>query len=131
MLSHYTRQTLKREPLARSAIKIMFRDQVTYENRNRHFGTISNEEEREALVKCTDMPLDMQQRAVDTAATALDKYEIEKDIAGYIKETFDRELGPTWHCVIGKNFGSFITHDKNHFIYFFIGAVGILLYKFG
>lgn len=21
-------------------------------------------------------------------------------------------IGPTWHCVVGRNFGSFVTHGK-------------------
>lgn len=24
-------------------------------------------------------------------------------------------LGPTWHCVVGRNFGSFVTHGKMQF----------------
>lgn len=35
----------------------------------------------------------------------LDKFSIEKDIAAYIKKEFDARHGPTWHCIVGRNFG--------------------------
>ncbi len=37
---------------------------------------------------------------------ALDKYNIEKDIASFIKKEFDKKFGPTWHCIVGRNFGA-------------------------
>ncbi len=30
---------------------------------------------------------------------------MEKDIAAYIKKEFDGKHNPTWHCVVGRNFG--------------------------
>ena len=48
--------------------------------------------------------------AVDVASAALEKYNIEKDIAAQIKKEFDKRHGPTWHVVVGKNFGSYVTH---------------------
>ena len=35
----------------------------------------------------------------------LDKFNIEKDIAQFIKKEFDRKHSPTWHCIVGRNFG--------------------------
>jgi hypothetical protein len=35
---------------------------------------------------------------------ALDKYNVEKDIAAYIKKEFDKKYNPTWHCIVGRNF---------------------------
>ncbi|KAJ8521730.1 hypothetical protein ONZ45_g1613 [Pleurotus djamor] len=55
---------------------------------------------------------EMQQESVDIASAALEKYNIEKDIAAYIKKEFDRKHGPTWHVVVGKNFGSYVTHGE-------------------
>lgn len=34
---------------------------------------------------------------VDIATQALEKYNIEKDIAAYIKKEFDKKYSPTWH----------------------------------
>lgn len=63
-----------------------------------------------ATIKNVDMSDEMQQESVDVASTALEKYNIEKDIAAQIKKEFDRRHGPTWHVVVGKNFGSYVTH---------------------
>jgi len=73
----------------------------------------------------------MQQDAIDCANVALEKFNIEKDIAAYIKKEFDKKYNPTWHCVVGRNFGSYVTHETKHFIYFYMGQVAILLFKSG
>jgi dynein light chain LC8-type len=65
-----------------------------------------------AIIKNVDMSEDMQQESVDIATGALEKYNIEKDIAAQIKKEFDRRHGPTWHVVVGKNFGSYVTHGQ-------------------
>jgi dynein light chain LC8-type len=74
---------------------------------------------------------DLQQDAVDCATQALEKYNIEKDIAAYIKKEFDKKYNPTWHCIVGRNFGSYVTHETKHFIYFYLGQVAVLLFKSG
>ncbi|THH03345.1 hypothetical protein EW145_g6332 [Phellinidium pouzarii] len=66
-----------------------------------------------AVIKNVDMTEDMQLEAVDIASAALEKYSIEKDIAAQIKKEFDRRYGPTWHVVVGKNFGSYVTHGES------------------
>ncbi|KAL2092549.1 hypothetical protein ACEWY4_012347 [Coilia grayii] len=87
--------------------------------------------DRKAVIKNADMSEDMQQDAVECATQALEKYNIEKDIAAYIKKEFDKKYNPTWHCIVGRNFGSYVTHETKHFIYFYLGQVAILLFKSG
>lgn len=126
--------------------------------------------DRKAVIKNADMSEDMQQDAVDCATQAMEKYNIEKDIAAYIKKVnrtemksvlslcsacylrlvtfrpasilmlkphllmlqeFDKKYNPTWHCIVGRNFGSYVTHETKHFIYFYLGQVAILLFKSG
>lgn len=75
-----------------------------------------------AIIKNVDMSEEMQQESVDIASAALEKYNIEKDIAAQIKKEFDRRHGPTWHVVVGKNFGSYVTHGMSlvpSFFFFF------------
>ena len=86
---------------------------------------------RSAVVKNADMSEEMQQDAIDCANQALEKFNIEKDIAAYIKKEFDKKYNPTWHCIVGRNFGSYVTHETRHFIYFYLGQVAILLFKSG
>jgi dynein light chain LC8-type len=39
---------------------------------------------------------------------ALEKFNIEKDIAAFIKKEFDKKYNPTWHCIVGRNFGAIL-----------------------
>lgn len=87
--------------------------------------------DKKAIIKNADMTAIMQEDAIKVANTALEKFNIEKDIAAYIKKEFDKRYAPTWHCIAGRNFGSYVTHETKHFIYFYIGQVAILLFKSG
>ena len=87
--------------------------------------------DRKAVVKNADMSEDMQQDAIDISTQALEKFNIKKDIAAFIKKEFDKKYNPTWHCIVGRNFGSYVTHETKHFIYFYLGKVAILLFKSG
>ena len=87
--------------------------------------------DRKAVIKNADMSEDMQTDATEIAAQAMEKFNIEKDIAAYIKKEFDKKYNPTWHCIVGRNFGSYVTHETKHFIYFYLGQVAILLFKSG
>lgn len=73
----------------------------------------------------------MQHACIDCAAQAMERFNIEKDIAAYIKKEFDKKYGPTWHVIVGRNFGSYVTHETKHFIYFYLGQVAVLAFKSG
>ena len=87
--------------------------------------------DRKAVIKNADMNEEMQQNAIDVANQALDRHNIERDIAAYIKKEFDKKFSPTWHCIVGRSFGSYITHESKHFIYFYVGQLAVLLFKSG
>ena len=55
----------------------------------------------------------MQEQSIEVARDAMDKHTIEKDIAQAIKKEFDSRFGASWHCVVGQNFGSFVTHGTS------------------
>ncbi len=67
-----------------------------------------------AIIKNVDMSEELQQEAVDITSAALEKYNIEKVIAAQIKKEVDKRHGPTWHVVVGKNFGSYVTHGEHY-----------------
>ncbi|KAI9705963.1 MAG: Dynein light chain [Candelina mexicana] len=104
----------------------------------------------EAQIKSADMSEDMQQEAIEVATEGMSKYNIEKvrspptlvevsdglltirdlqDIAQFIKKEFDTRKGATWHCIVGRNFGSFVTHETKNFIYFYVNSLAVLLFK--
>ena len=53
---------------------------------------------------------------------ALERYNIEKDIAAFIKKEFDKKYNATWHCIVGRNFGMF-----NSYMFSAYTASGIVL----
>ena len=86
---------------------------------------------QQAVIKNADMSDEMQQNAIDVAILGIAKHNIERDIAAYIKKEFDKKYNPTWHCVVGRSFGSYLTHESKHFIYFYVGQIAVLLFKAG
>ena len=58
-------------------------------------------------------------------------YSVEKDIAKHIKCQLDSTKGGIWHVIVGKTFGSYVTHDRNFFIHFCIGDLSFLVFRIG
>ena len=81
------------------------------------------------FINKTDMPEDLQKDAIEISAQALDKFKNEIEIAAHIKKEFDQRHTPRWHCIVGKNFGGFVSHESKQFIYFSIGVYSFLLFK--
>jgi dynein light chain LC8-type len=52
----------------------------------------------------------MQTDAIEIAQEAIGSFMLEKDMANFIKKEFDKKYTPTWHVIIGKSWGSFVTH---------------------
>ncbi|XP_020799439.1 dynein light chain 1, cytoplasmic-like [Drosophila serrata] len=84
-----------------------------------------------ADIRSTDMSEEMQKIAIDCARQALNENSIENKIAEHIKNQFDIQFKPKWHCIVGTEFGSYVSHEPNHFIYFYLGKLAILLFKRG
>ena len=82
-----------------------------------------------AVLRLHDMPADMLDFAINTAAYAQEQCTTEKEVAHQIKTEFDQTYEPTWHCVVGRHFGSYVTHEKLKYCYFYIGQMGVLIFK--
>lgn len=54
-----------------------------------------------------------------------------QDIAAYIKDTFESRFGPTWHCVVGRSFGSRVSYEMQHFILLKIKQTSVMIFKCG
>jgi dynein light chain LC8-type len=90
-----------------------------------------SQEEVKPIVKAHDMAEDIQQQVLEISAKALAQNKLEKDIAGQIKKELDSLHGHTWHVIVGKNFGSYVTHELGFFLYFYIGPYAFLVFKTG
>lgn len=75
------------------------------------------------------MSEDMKAHVFEVSQKAVDDNQKTVDIAAVIKKDMDKKYGPTWHCIVGKNFGSFVSHEGGNFIYFYQGNLAILLFK--
>ena len=53
----------------------------------------------------------------------------QKAIAQFIKREMDKKYGPGWYCIVGRHFGSYVSHDDKSFVYFFIGDCGFLVWR--
>ena len=82
-----------------------------------------------AVIKQADMSERMQQHAVDCCNHAFQKEKMLDKIAQVIKTEFDIMYEPTWHCIVGRGLGSYVTHQSKCFIFFHWGEVGILLWR--
>lgn len=85
-----------------------------------------------AKVKAADMPSEMQVHAFRCARMAYDSQSdsfSSRQLAFAIKKEFDKAYGPAWHCIVGTNFGSFVTHTVGGFLYFSMDKISILLFK--
>ena len=38
---------------------------------------------------------------------------------------------PTWHVIVGTNYGTHVVHATKNFIYFYLGPKAILIFKSG
>ncbi|KAL4554974.1 hypothetical protein LXL04_037587 [Taraxacum kok-saghyz] len=87
--------------------------------------------EGKAVIGETDMRKTMQEDALQLAAKALDFFDVTEatEIARVIKQEFDRMYGGGWQCIVGTDFGSFVTHCFGSFIHFSIGNLSILLFR--
>ncbi|KAG0416023.1 hypothetical protein HPB47_006802 [Ixodes persulcatus] len=71
----------------------------------------------------------MQQDAVRFATQALEKFQVEKDIAFYMQDKFREKHEPFWQCVVGTNFDSYVHYTRRYYIDFNLGQIRILLFK--
>ena len=70
--------------------------------------------------------------ALRLASQAFEKFNnVEKEVVSFLKAEFDAKYGGVWHCIVGRNFGSMITHETKHFIYFYYNQTGVLLFRTG
>lgn len=83
------------------------------------------------VVKLTDMSEEMQKAVIDSAYYAIDTFKTGKDIASAIKNAVSTAYPGTWHVIVGRSFGAFVTHETKNYIYFYIGQLAVLCYKSG
>ena len=82
------------------------------------------------ILKASDISDELKQKIFEISLAAVNNNnQLEREMAQEIKRALDTQVGPTWHVVVGKNFGSYVTHEKGYFVYFYIGQLALLVFK--
>ncbi|KAH9584143.1 Dynein light chain [Trypanosoma melophagium] len=76
-----------------------------------------------------DMTKDMQEEARNLVIQAFETESLEAAVASFVKREFQKKYKGIWHCAVGKNFGSYVTHETKGYIYITWGQLSILLWK--
>ncbi|CCC70595.1 hypothetical protein NCAS_0F01110 [Naumovozyma castellii] len=85
--------------------------------------------ESKPILKASDISDKLREEIFQITQQAISSNELERDMASTIKKQLDTQFGPTWHVIVGKNFGSYVTHEKGYFLYFYIGPLAFLVFK--
>ncbi|KAG1661854.1 hypothetical protein FOA52_011621 [Chlamydomonas sp. UWO 241] len=77
-----------------------------------------------------------EKAAIDISIVAVDKFKHLKDIAFYIKQSYDKKYPGSgkategvYHCAVGKSFASSVSHETRHFIHLKVDTYHIVLWK--
>ncbi|CAM9368584.1 unnamed protein product [Ectocarpus fasciculatus] len=82
-----------------------------------------------------DMPDDMLRDAIETSRRVIGSVD-DFDTHGLlcaetIKNEFDTRWSPHWHVIIGRNFGSYVTHETKNFLFFYLDDKAVMMFKAG
>lgn len=89
-----------------------------------------NADSTKVSIRMTDMSEKMQLFAIETAKEAKRKITTgNQDVAKKIKLEFDQHFQSNWHCIVGSDFGSFISYELKNVIFFYIGRDAFLIWK--
>ena len=92
-----------------------------------------NDHDDDLVVKSTDLSATNEQEMLDLVRSAFRKYDLgnQRELAGFLKRSADKAFSSCWHCIVGRQFSSYVTHEMNGFIYLTKGPLSILLFKSG
>lgn len=104
----------------------------TVVRREQHYN-YEDDDSEEIIVKSTDLPARCEQEMLQLVQAAFRRYDItnQRELAGYLKRSADGKFSPCWHCIVGRQFSSYVTHEMHGFIYFTRGPLSILLFRSG
>ncbi|CAF4458845.1 unnamed protein product, partial [Rotaria magnacalcarata] len=89
--------------------------------------------DEDLIVKSTDLSAAYEQEMIELVRSAFQKYDSssQRELAGFLKRSADKAFASCWHCIVGRQFSSYVTHEMNGFIYLTKGPLSILLFKSG
>ncbi|CAH8441783.1 unnamed protein product [Heterobilharzia americana] len=85
--------------------------------------------DKKAIVYHTDMNEQMQEKIITICLKFWQLSQRSLDTTSYIKRTLDKKYGPAWHCIIGDEYNSCVTHDSQYFIDFKYEKKSFMVYR--
>lgn len=87
--------------------------------------------EQTVEVRQSDMSDSMQSRAISVIRTAFEQHHTEslRAVAEFIKKVFDAEYAAHWQCIIGRSFGSYVSHEPETFFFGYANEYAVMLFK--
>ncbi|CAF1517503.1 unnamed protein product [Adineta steineri] len=92
-----------------------------------------SEQDDDLIVKSTDLSATNEQEMLELVRSSFRKYDLnnQRELAGFLKRSADKTFSSCWHCIVRRQFSSYVTHEMNGFIYLTKGTLSILLFKSG
>ncbi|XP_050314781.1 dynein axonemal light chain 4 [Anthonomus grandis grandis] len=83
------------------------------------------------LIRHSDMSEEMKTETMELVVTACEKFSASNEAAAkMIKEEMDKKLGPSFHVVVGEDFGFEIAYECANLLYMFFGGnLAIVIWK--
>ena len=91
--------------------------------------------EQTMIVVQSDMAPEIEQEVKFFISSGIEKWSISSGVdviqaCKSIKESLDKQLGPSFHCVMGEGFSFEVTAQAKSSLYvFFAGKLGVLVFK--
>ncbi|KAH8851648.1 Dynein light chain [Schistosoma japonicum] len=85
--------------------------------------------ETKALVCHTDMSQSMQDDIITICLKYWNSCHSSLDTPACIKNALDKKYGSAWHCIIGDEYNSCVTHDSQCFLDFKFEKKSFMVYK--
>jgi hypothetical protein len=54
-----------------------------------------------------------------------------KNLAKNIKKTLEADKNETWNCIVGTDYGAWVSYEKGNLIYFRLNELYFLFFRFG
>lgn len=75
---------------------------------------------------------DVLRHVLESARQCITRFPSETDgetVAMTLKRALDERWEPSWHVVVGRSFGSYVTHETHCFLFFYMEERAFLVFK--
>ncbi len=80
------------------------------------------------VIKSKDMEPELEAYVMELVKQSLKKHSWQ-EMASFFQEQLNFKSPGHWHCFVGRYFGSYVTFESKHYIYFYVGQIAFLLFK--